>query len=42
MGAAGQAWVSKTYNVLDTFPYSVSTIGITMVGAGMVGEQNLK
>ena len=26
MGAGGQAWVSKTCSVLDTLPYSVSTI----------------
>ena len=26
MGAGGQAWVEKTYSVLDTFLYSVSTI----------------
>ena len=32
MGAGGQAWVSKTCNALDTLPYSVTTIGITMVG----------
>ena len=26
MGAGGQAWVSKTCSVVDTLPYSVSTI----------------
>ena len=26
MGEGGQAWVSKTCSVLDTLPYSVSTI----------------
>ena len=30
MGSGRQAWVSKTCNVLDTLPYSLSTIGITM------------
>ena len=39
MGTGGQAWVSKTCNVFDTFPYSVPTIGLIMVG---VGEKNLK
>ena len=32
MGAGGQAWVSKTGNALDTLPYFVSTIGLTMMG----------
>ena len=26
MGAGGQAWVAKTRSVLDTLPYSVSTM----------------
>ena len=39
MGAGGQAWTSKTCNVLGNFPYSVSSIKPTMVGAG---EKNLK
>ena len=26
MGAGGQAWVAKTRSVLDTLPYSLSTI----------------
>ena len=34
MGAEAQAWILKTCNVLDTLPYFVSTIGLTMVGAG--------
>ena len=34
MGAGGQAWVSNTCNVLYTFPYSASTTGLPMVGAG--------
>jgi len=35
MGTGGQAWVSKICNVLDILPHSVSTIGPTMVGAGV-------
>ena len=26
MGAGGQAWVANTFSVLDTLPYSASTI----------------
>ena len=32
MRAGGQAWLFKTFNLLDTLQYPVSTIGPTMVG----------
>ena len=38
MGAGGQALVSKTFNVFDTLPLSVSSMVLTMAGAG----KNLK
>ena len=33
MGSGGQAWLSKTSNILDILLYPVSTIGPTMIGA---------
>ena len=40
MGEGGQTWVSKTNNVLDILPYSVSTIGPTMVGTRRRWREN--
>ena len=34
MGAGGQVLVSRTFNVFDTLPYPVSTMVLTMAGAG--------
>ena len=32
VGAVGQAWLSKTFNVPDTLSYPVSIKGLAMVG----------
>ena len=40
VGTVGQAWLSKTFNVLDTLSYRVPIIGLAMVGPEEESFQN--